>query len=103
MKVVHTFSLPNKNTLFSSSRIRFVYDYDKLERKAVLKDFRGKNFGADMVVAMEEVILTHNCNHAVLNAQVYAEAFYKKLGYTKISDVFMDAGIPHITMDKKLK
>src|SRR5690625_4176935 len=92
-----------ENTPVAASRIRFVEDYAKLERIAVLKDFRGKNFGADMVVAMEEVILTHNCNHAVLNAQVYAEAFYKKLGYTKISDVFMDAGIPHITMDKKLK
>src|SRR5699024_3297089 len=81
-----------ESTTIEDSRIRFVDDYAKLERIAVLKDFRGKNFGADMVVAMEEVILTHNCNHAVLNAQVYAEAFYKKLGYTKISDVFMDAG-----------
>src|SRR5699024_6859833 len=65
-----------ENTPVAASRIRFVDDYAKLERIAVLKDFRGKNFGADMVVAMEEVILTHNCNHAVLNAQVYAEAFY---------------------------
>src|SRR5699024_1742714 len=92
-----------ENTPVAACRIRLVEDYAKIERIAVLKDFRGKNFGADMVVAMEEVILTHNCNHAGLNAQVYAEAFYKKLGYTKISDVFMDAGIPHITMDKKLK
>src|SRR5699024_428822 len=93
----------DKKHVLDIQRSVFVDDYAKLERIAVLKDFRGKNFGADMVVAMEEVILTHNCNHAVLNAQVYAEAFYKKLGYTKISDVFMDAGIPHITMDKKLK
>src|SRR5699024_1007653 len=93
----------HENTPVAASRIRFVDDYAKLERIAVLKNFRGKNFGADMVISMEKVILTQNCNHAVLNAQVYAEVFYKKLGYTKISDVFMDAGIPHITMDKKLK
>src|SRR5690625_4565864 len=92
-----------ENTPVAASRIRFVEDYAKLDRIAVLNDFRAKNCGADMVLAMEEAILTHNCNHAVLNAEVYAEAFYKKLGYTKISDVFMDEGIPHITMDKKLK
>src|SRR5699024_12536576 len=100
--VIHLLS-KYKKIIVSTIRILFVKYYAKLERIAVLKDFSGKNFGADMIVAMEEVILTHNCNHNVLNAQVYAEAFYKKLGYTKISDVFMDAGIPHITMDKKLK
>jgi len=93
----------HQSTQIAASRIRFVDNYAKLERIAVLKEFRGKQFGADMVKAMEEVILTEDCIHAVLNAQTYAEEFYKKLGYTKISDVFMDAGIPHITMDKKLK
>src|SRR5699024_6779728 len=87
-----------ENTPVAAIRIRFVDDYAKLVRIAVLNDFRGKNFGADIVVAMEEVILTHNCNHAVLNSQVFAHPFYFKLGYTKISDVFMDAGIPPITM-----
>src|SRR5690625_2779617 len=93
----------HQSTPIAASRIRFLDNYAKLERIAVLKEFRGKQFGADMVKAMEEVILTQDCIHAVLNAQTYAEEFYKKLGYTKISDVFMDAGIPHITMNKKLK
>lgn len=86
----------------AASRIRFVDNYAKLERIAVLKDFRGKNFGAEMVIAMEKEILNHHCNKAVLNAQTYAEDFYKKLGYTTNSDVFMDADMPHITMNKHL-
>jgi predicted GNAT family N-acyltransferase len=37
-----------------------------------------------------------------LNAQIAAIPFYEKRGYTVISDVFDDAGIPHQTMRKTL-
>ena len=38
--------------------------------------------------------------HSVLDAQVQAEAFYRKLGYETISDEpFDDAGIPHVRME----
>src|SRR5699024_3927300 len=93
----------HQSTQIAASGIRFVDNYAKLERIVDLIEFRVRQLGVYMVKAMEVVILTEDCIHAVLNAQTYAEEFYKKLGYTKISDVFMDAGIPHITMDKKLK
>lgn len=51
---------------------------------------------------MEETIKKHGYFKAKLNAQKYAEEFYKKLGYQTISDEFLDAGIPHITMVKDL-
>lgn len=35
-----------------------------------------------------------------LHAQTQAEGFYKKLGFTTVSDVFMEEGIPHVTMIK---
>lgn len=99
--VLHLIGFHNDKAV-AASRIRFVNDYAKLERIAVLKDFRGKNFGAEMVQAMEKEILNHNCYKAVLNAQTYAEDFYKKLGYTTKSNIFIDAGMPHVTMDKAL-
>jgi len=37
-----------------------------------------------------------------LHAQTHAEGFYKKLGYVTVSGEFMDAGIPHVEMVKKL-
>ena len=37
-----------------------------------------------------------------LEAQVQAQGFYEKLGFTACSDVFDDAGIPHIAMRKLL-
>ena len=99
--VIHLLGMHNDLPV-AASRIRFVDDYAKLERIAVLKEFRGMNFGAEMVISMEAVILNHDCKQAVLNAQTYAEDFYKKLGYTTVSDTFMDAGIPHVTMNKTL-
>lgn len=39
-----------------------------------------------------------------LSAQVYAETFYKKLGYNRINNnIYIDAGIEHIDMRKTIK
>lgn len=92
----------HKDEVIAASRIRFVDDYGKLERIAIKKDFRGNNFGLQMVRAMEEVIIKNNYHLAKLNAQTYATTFYEKLGYLVVSEEFIDAGIPHVTMTKKL-
>lgn len=86
----------------ATSRLRFVDDYGKLERIAVLKEERGKSYGKEMIAAMEEATLANNYQKAKLSAQTHAEEFYIKLGYRTISDVYMDAGIPHVTMIKDL-
>lgn len=38
----------------------------------------------------------------ILEAQVYAKKFYENLGFRKISDEFLEDGIPHIFMQLKL-
>ncbi|WP_442788799.1 GNAT family N-acetyltransferase [Halobacillus sp. HZG1] len=86
----------------SASRLRFVHGFGKLERICVLKDYRGRSLGKQMIASMEEVIRDYAYDKAKLNAQTQAESFYESLGYVTISDTFMDAGIPHVTMVKKL-
>ncbi|SFD39301.1 Predicted N-acyltransferase, GNAT family [Lentibacillus persicus] len=86
----------------AASRIRFVDSYGKLERICVLKDQRGRSYGADMIKTMEEIITNEGYHQAKLNAQTPAINFYEKLGYKVISDEFIDAGIPHVTMTKQL-
>ena len=99
--VLHLLGIHNEKPV-AASRIRFEEDYAKLERIAVLKEARGKNYGAKMVRAMEDVILTHKYKKVVLNSQEYAIDFYKKLGYKTNSKVCMDADIPHVTMIKNI-
>ncbi|MHA6251718.1 GNAT family N-acetyltransferase [Oceanobacillus sp. CAU 1775] len=86
----------------AASRLRFVDEYGKLERICVLKEYRGKNIGKEIIQHMEAKIRENGYKKAKLNAQTHAQEFYKKLGYETVSEEFMDAGIPHVTMVKQL-
>lgn len=86
----------------AASRLRFVKEYGKLERICVLKPYRGRDIGKQIIHEMEATILEKGYKKAKLNAQTHAQAFYQKLGYETISGEFMDAGIPHVTMTKTL-
>ncbi|GEN52864.1 GNAT family N-acetyltransferase [Halobacillus faecis] len=91
-----------KNQPVAAARLRFVQGFGKLERICVTKEHRGRSFGRQIIESMEEVIRDYAFDKAKLNAQTHAEAFYESLGYVTISEPFMDAGIPHVTMVKKL-
>ena len=84
----------------AASRLRFVEEYGKLERICVLKTYRGRDIGKQIIHEMEAVILKNGYKKAKLNAQTHAQVFYQKLGYETVSREFMDAGIPHVTMIK---
>ena len=45
---------------------------------------------------------TMGCNKVALDAQIQAEGFYKKLGFVTVSSEYLEAGIPHVDMEKKL-
>ncbi|WP_163972054.1 GNAT family N-acetyltransferase [Oceanobacillus halotolerans] len=86
----------------AAGRMRWVDEYGKLERICVLKEHRGKNYGKEMILFIEDIIQDKGNKKAKLNAQKHAEGFYKSLGYKTVSGEFMDAGIPHVTMVKEL-
>jgi len=98
---IHMIGYQN-NQPVAASRLRFIDDYGKLERICVLKEHRGKYYGQQMIRFMEKVIIDQSYKKAILNAQTHAENFYGQLGYHTISDEFLDAGIPHVTMTKNL-
>ncbi|RFA37082.1 GNAT family N-acetyltransferase [Virgibacillus dokdonensis] len=86
----------------ATSRLRFVESYGKLERICVLKEYRGKSIGKQLIHRMEQAILENDFQKAKLNGQTHAEKFYQQLGYETVSNEFLDAGIPHVTMVKQL-
>ncbi|SDC79784.1 Predicted N-acyltransferase, GNAT family [Terribacillus halophilus] len=86
----------------AAGRMRLVDGYAKMERICIRKEFRGKQFGHKLMWAMEEEAKKHGMQKAKLNAQTRAIPFYERLGYTVVSEEFMDAGIPHKTMTKQL-
>ncbi|MFC4403274.1 GNAT family N-acetyltransferase [Gracilibacillus xinjiangensis] len=89
-------------TPVAASRIRLVDGYGKMERICIVKPSRGKGYGKELLLFMEQIAQEKGMKKSKLNAQTQAEAFYRKLGYETISSEFMDAGIPHVTMTKVL-
>ena len=68
----------------------------KLERFAVLKDYRGLGVGKALVGYILNVI--GRDKKIYLNAQEQVVGFYKKLGFEKIGRRFFEAGVPHFKM-----
>jgi predicted GNAT family N-acyltransferase len=85
-----------------TGRIRILDGLGKLERICVLKAYRKFGLGKVIINALEEIAKEMGLSQVKLHGQTQAEGFYQKLGYRTSSDVFMEDGIPHVLMLKKL-
>jgi len=76
----------------------------KLQRIAVLAEYRGMGLGKRIIEMMEADIRSRGeAVSIILDGQTHAEAFYQRLGYRTISEEpFLDAGIWHVRMIKTL-
>lgn len=85
-----------------TGRIRVFDGFGKLERICILKPYRKFGLGKIIIKALEEIAEEKGATQVKLHGQKQAEGFYKKFGYKTSSNIFMEAGIPHILMVKKL-
>lgn len=72
----------------------------KLERFAVLKEFRGQGVGRALV-ATALADLPADADYVYLNAQLDAMGLYAKFGFVPEGEQFEEAGIQHYKMVKK--
>nr|WP_068892925.1 GNAT family N-acetyltransferase [Pedobacter panaciterrae] len=72
----------------------------KLERFAVLKQFRGKRIGQALVAAALSD-LPSDADYIYLNAQLDAMRLYSRFGFIAEGEQFEEAGIQHYKMVKK--
>lgn len=83
---------------------RFYFDNDRNEyligRLAVLPQYRGKGFGADLVVEAEEIIRSRGGKSISLHSQCQAQQFYEKLGFSAYGESDFDEDCPHQWMRK---
>ena len=87
-----------KNELFSE------INQFQIRGMAVLEEFQGKGFGAELVKEAENHCISLNTDLIWFNARENAVPFYKKLDYIIIGDSFLipDVGI-HFAMYKKIR
>ncbi len=75
----------------------------KLERVAILKEYRGMGIGRLIVDAIERDAKAMGFHRIVLHSQTHCQVFYEKSGYVlKDSTVFYEDDIPHVSMSKQL-
>lgn len=70
----------------------------KLERFAVLKDFRGKGIGAALVQALLSDVPVREGVKIYLHAQLSAKDFYLKYGFVPEGEIFSECDILHVKM-----
>ncbi len=83
---------------------RFIWKSEtlvKLQRMAVIDDARGQGIGRALLTFLEGEARKSGATAFTLGAQLTARGFYEKAGYAATSGEFLDAGIPHVTMEKR--
>ncbi|WP_455660683.1 GNAT family N-acetyltransferase [Pradoshia sp.] len=98
----HFLAINENEEPIGAGRFRVVDSYGKVERICVMAEARSSGVGRALMEAIEQHALSQGIEITKLNAQVQAIPFYESLGYAVISDEFLDAGIPHRTMKKRL-
>ncbi|RTZ48247.1 GNAT family N-acetyltransferase [Candidimonas sp. SYP-B2681] len=67
-------------------------------RMAVLAPYRGKGIGTKLLTALVDEARRQRHLEVVLSAQVHAQRFYAAHGFVAEGNIYMDAGIEHVTM-----
>ena len=102
--VDHFIISTQEGRVFGTARLRaYEADNGKVQRVAVLSEYRGMGAGALLMEAVEQAAKEKGLRKLKLEAQVQAQPFYERLGYRAQGNVFMDANIKHITMSKNLE
>jgi predicted GNAT family N-acyltransferase len=84
----------------ATSRIRITEKGLKLERFAVLIEYRKKGAGIWMLKEVLKYIVQHfpEQNYIYLHAQIQVIDFYKKLGFECVGELFYECEIAHYKM-----
>ena len=81
-----------------SVRIRSMNTSIKLERMAILKKFRTKNYGKNCLLQIKKYYSTKNFSRIILDSIYSVSGFYKKCGFIEEGEIFQRVGIDHIRM-----
>lgn len=71
-------------------------------RMAVLAEHRGQGLGTLLLNDILALAQSRGLRAIVLHAQIHAVSFYEKHRFQVVGDEFMEAGIPHVQMQRRL-
>jgi predicted GNAT family N-acyltransferase len=90
-------------SVIGSARVQFLTaNQAKLERMAILKHYRRKGIGREMLLFLDTVWKDKQVQQVIIHAQLEVVPFYKLYGFDELGLPFREAGIKHIKMRKQV-
>ena len=85
-------------SVIGSLRIIILDQKIKLERMAILKEFRTKQYGKNCILQIKEYYSALGFSQIILDSIYSVKGFYKKCGFIEEGEVFQRVGIDHVRM-----
>lgn len=97
----HFLIFDGKN-IVGSVRVISIDEKIKIERMAILKNFRTKNHGETCISQIKEYYSTRGFSKIILDSIYSVKKFYQKCGFIEEGTIFQRVGIDHIRMSLTL-
>jgi predicted GNAT family N-acyltransferase len=91
-----------QNYPIATARWRATSKGIKLERFAMLKEYRNKGLGSKLLSVIMDDVIPFN-KQIYLHSQVTAVSYYSRAGFIKKGNIFEEANIKHYLMEYKGK
>jgi predicted GNAT family N-acyltransferase len=88
--------------VLGTCRVLIRGDVGLLGRMAVEVERRGSGTGAALLAAADEAARAAGADRIRLNAQIHALSVYERAGYVQEGEEFLEQGIAHVTMERRL-
>jgi predicted GNAT family N-acyltransferase len=99
---LHVKAQNDTGSIIGTGRLLLDSPVPRIGRMAVLRAWRGQGVGTEILEALCDEATARGYAEVLLHAQIHATAFYFKHGFLSHGVEFIEAGIPHQEMRRKL-
>ena len=92
----------DEGDVIGTCRLLFRGEVARLGRLAVEPERRGDGIGAAILREADRVAVGAGAESIALHAQTYAQSLYEHAGYREYGPTFVEEGIEHVAMEKRL-
>ena len=100
-EAIHLVALEGDRVV-GTCRLLVVRGVARLGRNAVAGPDRGRGIGTALLRLADEVARENGAGRIRLHAQLAARRLYERAGYVPRGEPFVEEGIEHVTMEKRL-
>ena len=91
-----------EDAVIGTCRLLFRGQVARLGRLAVERDRRGDGIAAAILREADRIAVEAGSESIALHAQTYAMTLYEQAGYEQYGPTFVEEGIEHVAMEKRL-